>query len=164
MHHRRAGRPRPDPSYRYFDVKVSVPRPRSSFSATSALTIPSSARWCDFASVTGGRCVHPRQGRAEGSNRRVPQGATAQSRTDRPGRTGFDRAARADHPRHRLSQSCEGRHPKAGDSFLSCTVARHWPGLSMNRSIGTSTPSSPPRKPSIWFAGAFRPSRVTARC
>ena len=32
----------------------------------------------------------------------------------------------------------------------------------MNRSIGTSTPSSPPRKPSIWFAGAFRPSRVTA--
>ena len=44
----------PGPSYRYFDVKVSGAEARSSFSATSALTIPSSARWCAFASVTCG--------------------------------------------------------------------------------------------------------------
>ena len=130
-------------------------------SATSALTIPSSARWCAFASVTCGAM----RTSATRVSRRVrpprPQGATAEGRTDRPGRTGFDRAARADHPRHRLSQPPEGRHPKM--AIRSCRApSRHWPGLSMNRSTGTSTPSSPPRKPSIWFAGACRPSKGSA--
>ncbi len=38
-------------------------------------------------------------------------------------------------------------------AIRSCRAAsRLWPGLSVNRTIGTSTPSSPPLKPSTWFA------------
>jgi Protein of unknown function (DUF3577). len=43
-----------DPSYRYFDVKVSGAEAKNWSSATSALTIPSSARWCASASATSG--------------------------------------------------------------------------------------------------------------
>ena len=51
--------------------------------------------------------------------------------------------------------------PKAGDSFLSCTVAALAGPVDEPeyRYFDTIVAT---RKPSTWFAGAFRPSRVTA--
>ena len=103
-----------------------------------------SARWCDFASVTCGAMRTSATRVSRRSGRRVPQGATAQGRTDRPGRTGFDRAARAiTRGIGYLNRAGEGRHPK-GWRLVPLAPSQHWPGLSMNRSIGTSTPSSHP--------------------
>ena len=151
-----------DPSYRYFDVKVSGAEAKKLVERYIGVDDPKQRPLVRFrlGDLWGDAYIRDK-GEQKGQ-------AAASLKARLLKAEPLDRAELASIRQHELITRGIGylrrtSRPKIA-TRSSLAPSPRWPGLSMNRSIGTSTPSLPPLKPSIWFAGACRPSKGTARC
>ncbi len=153
-----------DPTYRYFDVKVSGADAKKLVERYIGVDDPKQRPLVRFrlGDLWGDAYI-----RDKGQHAGKP-GASLKARLLKA--EPLDRAELASIRQHELITRGIGylSRPKTSPprmAIRSCRAAsRHWPGLSVNRNIGTSTPSSPPPRPSTWYAGACRPSKGIARC
>lgn len=156
--------PARDPSYRYFDVKVSGAEAKNLVQRYIGVDDPKQRPLVRFrlGDLWGDAYIRDK------GERKGEAAASLKARLLKA--EPLDRAELASIKQHELITRGIGYLSRPKDvtprmAIRSCRAAsRLWPGLSVNRTIGTSTPSSPPLKPSTWFAGACRPSKGTARC